>query len=92
MGSNSRANISGSVISGSIDNFGTYLNEIRGSTLMERILELTTHKGALPIGMLVKYLDGNPQEVVSAVMKAEELGFVRLEKQSDETMVIPLTK
>ncbi|QOZ77194.1 hypothetical protein XH83_18095 [Bradyrhizobium sp. CCBAU 53351] len=77
---------------GSIDVFGTYLNEIRGSTLMERILDLTTHKGALPISILVKHLDGNPQEVVSALMKAEELGYVRLEKQADETMVIPLTK
>jgi hypothetical protein len=77
--------------SGNIDQFGTYLNEIRGSTLIERILE-RTRQGPLTLGALVKELDGNPQDVVSALMKAEELGFVRLEKQADETVVMPLTK
>lgn len=87
MGSNS----SSSNMSGNIDNFGTYLNEIRGSTLMERILE-RTRQGPVTLGALAKELDGSPQEVVSALVKAAELGFVRLEKQSDETVVIPNMK
>lgn len=76
---------------GNVDNFGTYLNEIRGSTMIERILDRASH-GSVTLGALVKELDGNPQDVVSALVKAEELGFVRLEKHSDETVVIPLRK
>jgi Mn-dependent DtxR family transcriptional regulator len=75
----------------SIDNFGTYLSEMRGSTLMEKILQ-RVRQGPVTIGILAKELEGSPQDVVSAVVKAEELGLVRLNKQGDETVVIPLTR
>jgi hypothetical protein len=81
----------GSTDPSSIDNFGTYLNEMRGSTIMERMLQ-RTREGAVTVGALAKELDGSPQDVVSAVVRAEELGLVKLDKQGDETLVIPLSK
>lgn len=72
-----------------IDSFGTYLSEMRGSTVMERMLALA-RRGEVSIGDLVKELDGNPQDVVSAVVQAEDQGLVRLDKKGDETIVTPL--
>jgi phage gp45-like len=75
--------------SSSVDSFGTYLSEIRGSTLMEKILA-RARAGSVTIGDLVKQLDGNPQDVVAAIVKAEDLGFIRLDKQGDDTVITPL--
>lgn len=68
------------------DPFGTYLDGVSGLTVFERVLTDLAH-GSKTISELARDVDSTPQEVVSAVAKAEQLGYVRLEKQGDETTV-----
>jgi hypothetical protein len=71
------------------DYFGTYLKEVRGVTALEQVLE-RLQSGAQTVGQLATELPVPPEEIASAIAQAEKLGYVRLEKSGDETLVVPL--
>lgn len=70
----------------SSDVFGTYLEEVKGRTAIEQVLERLKTKPR-SVGELTRELNFSPEEIASAIAKASQLGMVQLETTGDETLV-----